>query len=202
MALPTPTKSTKEFPRHPAGSYQLILADVIYLGHRTTEWKGTEKAQERVALVWQSLEIEPDANARFELANEFTYSVSPKANLRGFLEGWLGAFPNDDAATAALVGLDGKIGANVIGAIIHVPSQDGTKTYVNIKSVAPLMKGMQPQQIAGYTRRDYWGKRITEYADAYTAFLAKQAAQKEATATALEDFPKALESDDDSDLPF
>ena len=215
MALPKPQKNeSKEWPKHEAGTFQLALADVIYLGHRVTKnFKQETVAQERVALIWQSMECEPGTADRFELATEFTYSAHEKANLRKFLAPWIGPFANDAAAEAAITSLDGRIGENVLATIAHNPGkQDPSKVYVNVETVGKLMKGMQPFAVASYTRKDYWTKKIADYAAAYTAFLADrakaaevQAANAEAfpkPAQGMDEFPAALEDDGDQSLPF
>lgn len=207
MALPRPEqKESKQYPKHPAGAYQLILADVIYLGHRIHEWKKVRKPQERVALIWQSLELHPDKPERFELANEFTYSVFDRASLRAFLEGWLGAFKSEAEAEAALVSLDTRIGENVIGTVVHKPSADGTKTYVNVKGVSPLMKGMQKQEIVAYTRQKFWAEKIEKYQADYALWTAEQDVEAAKGAERFQDVPAALQAgqaeDDDDSLPF
>lgn len=181
--LPKPEqKSTKVWPKHPAGTHQLALADVIYLGRRVSEWKGVRRAQERVALIWQSQEFEPGTPQRFELASEFTYSVYETAALRAFLNRWIGPFDNEAAAEAALVSLDKRIGDNVTGTITHEKSKDGTKTYVNVDAVSPPMKGMTSFPVVGYERRLYWTDKTAKYATDYAMFLAEQ--KKEASAQA------------------
>lgn len=216
MALPKPQKNeSKEWPKHEAGTFQLALADVIYLGHRVTKnFKQETVAQERVALIWQSMECEPGTADRFELATEFTYSAHEKANLRKFLAPWIGPFANDAAAEAAITSLDGRIGENVLATIAHNPGkQDPSKVYVNVETVGKLMKGMQPFAVASYTRKDYWTKKIADYAAAYTAFLTDKGKAKEEAAVnaekfpgaapGLDEFPAALDAGNDEDpLPF
>ena len=215
MALPKPQKNeSKEWPKHEAGTFQLALADVIYLGHRVTKnFKQETVAQERVALIWQSMECEPGTADRFELATEFTYSAHEKANLRKFLAPWIGPFANDAAAETAITSLDGRIGENVLATIAHNPGkQDPSKVYVNVETVGKLMKGMQPFAVAGYSRKEYWTKKIADYAAAYTAFLTDKGKAKEeaavnaekfpAAAQGLDEFPAALEDDGDQSLPF
>ncbi len=215
MALPKPQQhDSKVWPKHEPGTFQLALADVIYLGSRVTENFQKERvAQERVALVWQSMECEPGTATRFELANEFTYSAHEKANLRKFLAPWLGPFANDAAAEAAIVSLDSRIGENVLGTIAHNPGRkDPSKTYVNVETVGKLMRGQQPFLVAGYTRRDYWAKKIAQYATDYAAFLAEREATKgrEAANAAkfpgagggLDQRPAALDAEEEFDLPY
>lgn len=214
MALRPPKRSeNKVWPKHPDGTWQLALADVIDLGTRiTTNFQQQRVPQDRVALVWQSMECEPGTATRFELASEFTYSAHEKANLRKFLSPWLGPFTTDAEAEAAMMSLDSRLGQNVLATIVHNPSKtDASKVYVNVSAVGKLMKGMQPFLVAGYTRRDYWTKKIAEYAAAHAAWLAEQQ-QTAATEAAngerfpaagggLDQRPAALDEPED-DLPF
>lgn len=206
MPLPTPESKTKVWPRHPAGSYQIVLADVIYLGKRIKEWNKERFPQERLATVWQSLEIEPGTEARrFELAAEFTYSAHEKAKLRAFLNRWIGPFQNDEEAKQAVINLDSRIGHNAIGTVTQSPARDGSgKVFVSVEAVAPLMKGMVPQAVVGYERRKYWTDKIAKYAADYQMWLADQDKEQAAQEERLEDFPAALQGDgaDSSDLPF
>lgn len=215
MALPSPKRSeNKVWPKHPDGTWQLALADVIYLGFRVNTDEKTKKRypQERAALIWQSMECEPGTATRFELASELTWTISDRGNLRKLLAPWLGPFPNDAAFEAVMRTLDSRIGENVLATITHNPSKtDASKVYVNVSAVGKLMKGMQPFLVAGYTRRDYWTKKIAEYAAAHAAWLAEQQ-QTAATEAAngerfpaagggLDERPAALDEPED-DLPF
>lgn len=215
MALPTPTRNTsgdgKDFPKHPKGLHPAVLADVIYLGHRAGEWKGKPKASEKVALVFQSKRLREDGK-RFELSTEMTYSDFENANLVKFLSPWLGPFSNDAERTAAVTGLDGKIGTCGLITVQHEPGRkDASKVFANIVSISPLMEGMEPFAVQDYARAEFWGKKIAEYADGYAKFLAVQGASKAKESANAEAFPKpaqgfdefpaALE-DGETDLPF
>lgn len=210
MALPKPTSNEKkDWPKHEPGMFQLALADVIYLGKRITENFTTHEKypQERIALVWQSMECEPGTPKRFELATEFTYTLSDKGNLRKFLAPWLGPFATDADAEKAITGLDAKIGANVMATIVHNPGKrDPGKVFVNVATVGPLPKKMEPFAVATYTRNPFWQKKIDQYAADYAAFMAEQPKKEEAKAQSFADFPKGLEdggaTDGEDELPF
>lgn len=215
MPLPAPQSADKkQFPKHPEGSAQIVLADVFYLGHRIIKEFGTdhEKPQERAVLIFQSAELDPSGK-RFELAQEFTWSSHEKANLRKFLAPWIGPFASDTIAKQVLMSLDSQIGLNGIANIVHNPSKtDPDKVYVNIASVGKPMKGMQPIQVEGYTRNEYWEKKRAQYAADVQAWeqkkLAAQAGYNAATAKEkveagdFSDFPAALPEGVEEDLPF
>jgi hypothetical protein len=80
---------------------------------------------------------------------QFTASLSEKANLRPFLEGWRGkAFTPEE-----LRGFDPAQVAGVPAYInvIHEPGQKNGKAvvYANIASIMPLPKGMAKPQLEG-----------------------------------------------------
>lgn len=74
------------------------------------------------------------------IGRTFTASMSTKANLRKFVEGWRGkAFQNDDEAENYELN---KLGGQA--ALITVQhAERGAKTYANIASAGPLPKGMK-----------------------------------------------------------
>lgn len=191
MSLPRPQTSDQARPKHPAGTFQVALADIVLLGKRITtdRKKGDRYPQERIVLLWQSLECLPDSSQRFDLATEFTWTLSERGNLRQFLAPWLGPFANDAVAEAALTGLDTQIGRNALATIVHNTARDGSgRVYVNIETIGPLMKGMPPFALAGYTRHPYWAKRTEQYAADYAAFLAGQ----QMAATPAQPVPPAI----------
>jgi len=201
MSLPAPSKGEKKvWPKHPAGSHVVVLADAIHLGFRVTNFSGNEKKQERVVLIWQSGKIEPDSpdGRRFELATEFTYSSYENGNLRPFLESWLGVTFADEAEVEKVMqGLPERVGTSGIASIVHKAKDD--KVYVNIKSLAPLMEGQEGLKVVGYTRNPYWAKKIEEYKKQAAEYDAKRAKPVQS----IEEFPAALEDDDDDgSLPF
>ena len=218
MALPKPQKTeSKVWPKHPDGTHQLALADVIYLGHRITTTTVKDKVtgekreesypQERVALVWQSMECEPGTATRFELMNEFTWTASDRGNLWKFLGPWLGPFATKEAFEAIMEGLDGRVGENVVATIAHNPGkQDPSKVYVNVETVGKLMKGMQPFAVAGYVRKEHWTKKADGYKADHAAFLADRASRADAVKSptqGMDEFPAALDDGaEDTDLPF
>lgn len=74
------------------------------------------------------------------ISSDYTLSLGTKANLRKMLDVWRGRTFTPDELSA--FDLSKLIGANGLISIVHVKSKDGTKTYANVSSVSPLMKGM------------------------------------------------------------
>ena len=215
MSLPDPDRQKRVYPKHPGGSYQLALADVIYLGFRITEDGKTKERypQERVALVLQSMECEPGTANRFALAREFTFTASERGNLRQFLDPWLGPFTSDEHAKTVIKGLDGRVWENGLFSVVHAPARDGSgKVFVNVATAGKLVRGMEPFRVASYTRSDYWTKKIAQYATDHAAFLAEREATKgrevanaakfPGAGGGLDQRPAALDAEEPDDLPF
>lgn len=203
--LPRPEPTGTPRPKHPAGTHQIALADLVLLGKKiaTDRKSGNRYPQERIALIFQSMECLPDSAERFTLSEEFTWTFAEKGNLWKFLAPWLGPWPTAAAAEAALTGLDSQIGRNALATIAHNAARDGSgKVFVNIQTVGPLMKDMKPFAVAGYTRSPYWAKRTEQYAADYAAFLAQQrTTPSKAAELAYDDVPPAL-VEPEPDLPF
>lgn len=218
MALPKPQRTTKDFAKHPAGMTPLVLVDIVGPWMRANEWpkgSGIKKPQQRIALIWQSQEIRPDdeLHGRFELNTQHTYSVHENATLPKFLGGVWPEFVVPATAEEALTHLDDKLGTTVLGNVVHKPG-DGGKVYVNIASLAPLIKGMAPLTAVGYTRAKFWTDKLADDAAGLAAWeQEKLAAQVTGAANAskakspdpvgsFDDFPAPLQVDPDEELPF
>lgn len=202
--LPSGSQSSGEpRPLHPAGSVQLVLADVIDLGQKVKRFPGSpDTLKPSIALVFQSSKLKPDSKHRFELSQEFTYSAHENALLRKLVGTWLGETMTDDRARHVIGNLADLVGRAGIGAVVHAVK--GDKTYVNISSLQPLMDGMVPLTVEGYSRAPYWEKRKASLRAEAEAFLQQQQATVAKEAANLSDFsepPAGLDTGND-DLPF
>ncbi len=166
----------------PEGSHQAVLVDVIDLGMQDHSYMGESKGKvHKCALVWQIDETNPETGGRFELSKEFTVSMGEKANLRKFLGAWRGkSYSDQEAADGAP--LHKLEGVNGIMQIEHKQSKSNPdRTYTNIVSLVPLMKGTPKIAPEKYTRAEFWKDQI-------------------ATLNG-NNLPAALQDEDD-DLPF
>ncbi len=131
----------------PAGTHQAVCVDVIDKGMVETTWEGKKKMQHKIAIAWQIDELRDDGK-RFVLYRRYTLSLNEKASLRKDLESWRGrAFTRDEE-----MGFDVEsvIGANCLINIQH--NKSGEKTYANVVSVMPLLKGMPKLAAEDYSR--------------------------------------------------
>lgn len=133
--IATATES-KTFTPAPEGTHQAVCVDVIDKGMQPNTFKpGT--MQHKIDLVWQIAELRDDGK-RYQVYKRYTLSLNEKASLRHDLESWRGKpFTTDEEH-----GFDVEtvIGANCLVNVQHRSKAD--KTYANVVSVMPLIKGM------------------------------------------------------------
>lgn len=138
----------KTFDPAPAGVHQGVCVDVIDLGILDVTWQGKSKKQHKINVAWQIAELREDGKP-FLVFKRYTLSLSEKANLRKDLESWRGrAFTREEE-----MGFDVEsvIGANCLLNIQH--NQVADKTYANVVSIMPLVKGMPKMTAAEYVRK-------------------------------------------------
>lgn len=83
----TITYEKPKFPIHPAGVAIGVCVDVIDLGEKVEQYQNyPAKIVRKVAIVFQSEEVNPETGKPFELSVERTVSFGSKAALRKFLE--------------------------------------------------------------------------------------------------------------------
>lgn len=132
----------------PQGVHQAVLVDVVDLGILDVSWQGVTKRQHKVNLAWQINENREDGKP-FLVFKRYTLSTHEKAGLRKDVESWLGRkFTRDDEMGFDVESLLGK---NCLLNITH--NKVGDKTYANVASVSPLMKGMPTMTVRDYIRK-------------------------------------------------
>lgn len=152
----------KPWPKASEGSVQCTLVDVIDLGMQHESYMGEPvKLVHKCALVWQIDEVNPDTSKPFEMSKEFTVSMGAKANLRKFLGVWRGKSYTDEQATEGAP-LHKLYGVNGIMQIEHKQSKaNPDRTYAQIVSVTPLIKGMTKiEPTPGYERSKHWAEKL------------------------------------------
>jgi hypothetical protein len=139
---------SKTFTPAPEGTHQAVCVDVIDKGMLPNKFK-EGALQRKVDIAWEIDEVRDDGK-RFVVYKRYTLSLNEKANLRHDLESWRGrAFTFDE-----LAGFDVETvkAANCLVNIQHKKSQDGSRTYANVISIAPLIKGMKKIAPKDYVR--------------------------------------------------
>ena len=131
--------SGEDFTPAPAGTYRAVCVDVIDKGIVEVTYAGKTKRQHKISLAWLIDERRDDGKP-YLVFKRYTLSLNEKATLRGDLESWRGkTFTRDEE-----MGFDVEavLGANCLLNVQH--HTKGDKTYANVVSVMPLMKGMAP----------------------------------------------------------
>ncbi len=128
---------SKEFTPAPAGVHQSVCVDVIDKGILEQTYSGKTKKQHKIVIAWQIDEPRDDGKP-FLVFKRYTLSLNEKATLRKDLESWRGrAFTRDEE-----MGFDVEtvLGVNCLLNIQHNTVEG--KTYANVVSIMPLVKGM------------------------------------------------------------
>jgi len=132
----------------PTGIHQAVCIWVIDIGMHEIEWQGNKKLQHKVMLVWELPSLRGDfpnqdgttSDKPRVISNEYTLSLSEKANLHKMLVSWRGKVFTPEE----LSGFDLKniLGVNCQIQVIHNPSKkDPSKIYANIANVLPAAAG-------------------------------------------------------------
>lgn len=148
MAIMATAGDGKTFEPAPEGVHQGVCVDVVDLGVLDVTWQGQSKKQHKINIAWQIAEHRSDGKP-FLVFKRYTLSLSEKANLRKDLESWRGrAFTRDEE-----LGFDVEsvIGANCLLNVQH--HESGGKTYANVVSIMPLVKGMPKITASDYVRK-------------------------------------------------
>ena len=126
----------------PQGTHQAVCVDVIDRGLMETAYGEKRKVDVR----WQVSENMPDGKP-FLVQKRYTASLNEKARLRQDLESWRGK--PFSAEELAQFDLDNLLGVNCLVNVVHHEDDKG-RTWANVMSIAPLLKGMTKMSVAGY----------------------------------------------------
>lgn len=160
MPTTAPVKQTT-YKVAPEGTHVARVVRFINLGTRFQEYKGERKAYPDT-LVRFTLELpneldefeyedketgeKKQVSKPFVISREFTLSMGSKSNLRPFVEGVIGTSLTDEEAGA--FDIETLVGKACQATVKHVKSADGSRTYANLNTTAPLMKGVEaPAQV-------------------------------------------------------
>ena len=186
----------QNFQPAPAGVHQAVLVDVVDLGMLDVSWQGVTKRQHKINLAWQIAEDRDDGKP-FLVFKRYTLSLHEKAGLRKDLENWLGRkFTREDE-----MGFDveSMLGHNCLLNVTH--NRVGDKTYANVASVNPIMKGMAPINAREYVRKSERDAAATDTAMANGRARAIQRSNEAAAVQAEYDEMHAPPLTDD-DVPW
>ncbi len=140
-----PAKGGNDFAIAPVGNHLAICNAIVDLGLQPGSLQYPEPKHQvyiRFELPDEVVEYEKDGqkiSGPMSIGRTFTASMSPKANLRKFVESWFGkSFPSDDAAAA--FDFQNVLGRKCLLNVAH--TERDSKTYANINAATPLPKSM------------------------------------------------------------
>lgn len=143
--MPVIAESTGGTPREqvPAGTHVARVYEIIHIGTVTDTWEGQTKTLNKVRIGFElPLETrvfkEENGEQPFVISREFTLSTHEKSTLRAFIDGLQGRKMTEQEAKAYDVTT--LIGRECLISVTH--TEKGEKTYANIASASPMMKGM------------------------------------------------------------
>jgi hypothetical protein len=152
MLKPIKPESSFDYEPCPEGSHVATLWKIINIGTVETEWQGNVKWTPKVRLYWElpdepkTYEKEVDGKKEtvtsvFSISSEYTLTMGERAKLRPIIVGMVGRKMTDDELWDFDV--ETLLGKSCILNVTHeTGKKDQTKTYANVASTSPLLKGM------------------------------------------------------------
>jgi hypothetical protein len=209
MAIIAEKKEGGNFKQVEPGMYPARCYSMIEIGTIDTEFNGETKKAHKVSITWElptekAVFHEDRGEEPFVVSKTYTLSMHEKATLRKDLESWRGkGYTEEEAKRFDITKLLGQpCNLNVI----HVPGKEAGKTYVQVASISPLMKGqvcpaqINPLRVLSYDNFDFevfdnlsdYMKEKIKSSEEYRKLVEPKATHTEAEET----------SDELNDLPF
>lgn len=201
MAIKT-SNSGGDFEKAPEGMHVARCVRIIDCGtHLDEKWNKSKR------IGWLFFELpnalmaadEENKQRPFMVGKRYTLSHNEKALLRTDLESWYGKqFNTGELDKVGGFDLEKLIGRPAMVNIVY--SEDGK--YANIKSVTPLVHGMNcPAQINdsfSFSIDEYGTEKFKQLSDRMQQFISEAEEVKKPKAQ----MPKAVGQDFDDDIPF
>jgi len=144
-----PVKASIEIEPVPSGSHIAVCDMIVWLGIQAGSGKFPNprpKVYLRFQLPNERYEFEKDGKKLTGprvIGQDYTASMSKKANLRHLLASWRGRDFSDDEAVKFDIGT--AIGRPCMLMVMHTKKKK--RTYANISGIGPLPKGIDPKTI-------------------------------------------------------
>ncbi len=158
----------------PAGNHVARVYRVIHIGTIPETFMGEEKIMNKVMISFELLNEkkvfkEEKGSEPYVISAEYTLSMNEKANLRKFIEGFLGiALHNDEADAFDVMSL---IGEACLLNVVHKVSKTGN-TYAIAKGASPIPRGMSvPAPYNPVVKLDYGDSWNLDLFESLPAFL-------------------------------
>lgn len=134
----------QKFTPAPEGQYASVCCDIVDLGMVESSYQGKVTKKQKIRVVFQVSETNPENGKPFLVSQWFTLSMNEKANLRAFLEQWRGKPYTEDEIKAG-VPVTKMLGVGAFIQIVHNERQG--KVYANISTIMRLPKGYKAPEI-------------------------------------------------------
>jgi len=148
-----PPKQEKEYKLPPNGNIPARCFGIVDIGSHEKVYDGETKINREVIIFFElpnetAVFKEGEEAKPFVVNRRFTYSFHKKSNLRISIESWLGKKLTEEELDSGAFSLSDMLGKECLLGISHDLSKESGKTWANIKSITPTVKGMTiPAQI-------------------------------------------------------
>lgn len=138
-------KEFEKFPLPEAGTTQAVCCAVWDLGMQETTFNNETKLRHKIVVAWELSQLinSPESeyhNQPYMLSKTYTLSLYENAALKKDLESWRGkSFTSEEIEHGFDV--ETLYGINCLIGVAHVTK--GDKTYANVSSILPPIKGME-----------------------------------------------------------
>lgn len=146
MAVLMPAKSA-DFEPPPEGSHVGVCYRVIDLGTQETTFQGAASKKHLLMLSWELSEEKMSDGRPFTISKRYTYSSSPKSNLRKDLESWRGKRFEDKELGAFDIGR--LLGVGCMLNVVH--SEKNESLYANVAAIMRMPRGMSTPPLTNET---------------------------------------------------
>ena len=208
MAIYAESNGSGNYTPMEAGVYVARCTQLIQIGSVTEEINGESKTLHKVRFGFEFPEEkkvfkEENGEQPYFLSKEYTLSMHEKATLRAHLSQWRGkAFTDEEAKKFDITKL---LGVPCTINVVHKTGKANGKTYAEIGSISPLMKGtvcpdaINPIQVLSY---DDWNQELFESLPEFLRKKIESTPEFQALGK-VEKVPQVEESVDESqELPF
>lgn len=163
MAIYAENKGGGDYAPMESGVYVARCVQLIQIGTITENINGEEKTQHKVRFGFEfplekKVFREENGEQPYFLSKEYSLSMHEKASLRKDLENWRSKkFTEEEAKRFDVTNL---IGVPCTINVVHKVGKSNGKTYAEIGSISPLMKGtlcpeqINPTQVLSYDNFD------------------------------------------------
>lgn len=117
----------KVFEKAPSNMYQAVLADIVDLGLVKSTYKGKEKIQPKVRLVWILNAKDKEGN-NFRVMKRLTALLADKATLFSTIKDIIGSVPVAPFETETLIGKNSRL-------VVSLETGTDGKQYSNVKAI-------------------------------------------------------------------